>query len=77
MFRVRFEEWKGTSPEAAAISVATVRQPGDVKQTFHFAPILDSATNGSFLQSLDTIPEPHEFKAIVTLPSEGVCFKGV
>ena len=71
VFRVRFENWTGEVPDATAVSVTTIRQPGDSKQVFHFAPLLDSATHGSFLQSLDSIPEPHEFKAVATVFSEG------
>jgi hypothetical protein len=71
VFRIRFENWSGPVPDATAVSVTTIRQPGDSKQVFHFSPLLDSATNSSFLQSLDSIPEPHEFKAIAALFSEG------
>ena len=73
MFRVHFENWNGSLPEAGAISVVTVRQPADEKQTFSFAPVIDSATQATFLQSVENIPEPHEFDAkLIISGTEGV-----
>jgi len=70
VFRIRFEGWSAGAvvPDATTLSVTTLRQPHDVKQVFAFAPMKDAA-NADFLQSLDSIPEPHEFKATLTLNS--------
>jgi cation diffusion facilitator family transporter len=48
---------------ASAASVETVR-PDGARQIFAFAD------RGSFLESIDEIPEPHEFKANVTINGE-------
>ncbi|MCG5076776.1 CDF family Co(II)/Ni(II) efflux transporter DmeF [Paraburkholderia tagetis] len=46
---------------AAAVSVVTVR-PDGARQSFAFA------ARGGYLESIDDIPEPHAFKAVVRLP---------
>jgi cation diffusion facilitator family transporter len=50
-------------PDATLIEVETVR-PDGTRQLFSFAP------RGSCLQSVQEIPEPHEFTAIVRVASE-------
>ena len=47
-------------PEAGSVSIETSRDDG-TRQTFAFAD------KGSFLESLDPVPEPHEFDAVLTL----------
>lgn len=53
-----------TLPQAENVLVETVRQ-GDTRQTFAFA-----AKEG-FLESRDSIPEPHEFDLVLTLTAGG------
>jgi cation diffusion facilitator family transporter len=61
-FRLRVEGGPGVlpSPEAQAVTVETLRADGK-RQVFAFAD------RGAYLESLDEIPEPHEFAAIVRL----------
>jgi cation diffusion facilitator family transporter len=49
-------------PPADSVSVTTIRPDGS-RQTFRFAP------RRGYLESTDSIPEPHAFKALLTLPS--------
>jgi cation diffusion facilitator family transporter len=49
-------------PPVQHVAVTTIRPDGS-RQTFRFAPL------GGYLESTDSIPEPHAFKALVTLPS--------
>ncbi len=55
-FRVRTEGAPATLPGATALSLETLR-PDGTRQTFSFA-----ARDG-YLESLEEIPEPHEFTA--------------
>jgi nickel/cobalt exporter len=57
-WRVRTE--RGHAWKAADISIATMR-PGNVVQAFAFVD------RGGYLESVDEIPEPHEFEARVSL----------
>lgn len=59
-FRVKPEGNSMLLPEAGALSVETVRPDGR-RQTFPFIG------NDGFLESIDEIPEPHEFRAILSL----------
>lgn len=58
-FRVR-AEGVTTLPRAAALSLETVR-PGGARQTFSFAE------RDGYLESLEEIPEPHEFTASLSV----------
>lgn len=61
--RPRFRVWaEGASalPRAAALTIETLRSDG-TRQTFSFA------TRDGYLESLDEIPEPHEFTACLSL----------
>jgi cation diffusion facilitator family transporter len=60
-FRLRAES--ATALLASATSVETVR-PDGARQVFAFAD------RGGFLESINEIPEPHEFKANVTINGE-------
>ncbi|WP_024341971.1 nickel/cobalt efflux transporter [Bradyrhizobium japonicum] len=60
-WRVRSEN--GALPSAAAVQVTTIREDG-AEQTFAFA-----ARDG-YLESLEEIPEPHAFKARVSLAGD-------
>ncbi len=51
------------NPAAAAVSLQTLRRDGST-QTFSFAD------RGRYLESLETIPEPHEFDVRLRLPGE-------
>jgi hypothetical protein len=65
VFRIQFEGWSVSSPiDASQISVTTQR-PDGTTQLFLFSPFSD------FLQSFDTIPEPHEFKVTVKVSVDG------
>ncbi|CAM5285948.1 hypothetical protein AFEL58S_00047 [Afipia felis] len=59
-FQVRAEGAATGLPRAAALSLETVR-PGGARQTFSFA-----ARDG-YLESMEEIPEPHEFTASLSL----------
>lgn len=59
-FRVRSEGTPATLPPAEALSIGTVR-PNGTRQTFSFA------ARSGYLESLEEIPEPHEFTATVRL----------
>ena len=59
-FRVRTEGTSATLPPAATLSVETLR-PGGARQNFSFA-----ARDG-YLESVEEIPEPHEFTASLSL----------
>ncbi len=52
------------SPEAAAVTLETVR-PDGARQAFQFT------AKAGFLESRDDIPEPHEFDALLTLTHGG------
>lgn len=60
-WRVRSES--GAQPSAGGVQVATIREDG-AEQTFAFA-----ARDG-YLESLEEIPEPHAFKARVSLAGD-------
>ncbi|MEX3896856.1 CDF family Co(II)/Ni(II) efflux transporter DmeF [Paraburkholderia sp. BR10954] len=60
VFRIT-PETASSNLTADAVSVTTVRPDGS-RQTFAFAD------RGSYLESKDDIPEPHAFRAIVSLP---------
>jgi cation diffusion facilitator family transporter len=47
---------------AECVTVTTIR-PGGARQTFRFS------RKAGYLESTDSIPEPHAFKALLTLPS--------
>jgi cation diffusion facilitator family transporter len=47
---------------AERVTVTTIR-PGGARQTFQFS------RKAGYLESTDSIPEPHAFKAVLTLPS--------
>lgn len=59
-FRVRAEGVVTALPRPAAVSLETVR-PGGARQTFSFAE------RDGYLESLEEIPEPHEFTASLSL----------
>ena len=61
VFRLRCET--GELPEAERIELETVRPDGS-RQVFAFA------SQGAYLQSIDDIPEPHEFTAILRIAGE-------
>ena len=61
--RFRFTRESGPALNASAVSVETVR-PDGARQVFAFAD------RGGFLESIDEIPEPHEFDAEVTIDGE-------
>jgi len=59
-FRLRFEEsgTRGPDSTSSPITIETVRPAGQ-RQLFAFAD------RGDYLESLEEIPEPHEFKAVL------------
>lgn len=59
-FRVRTEGAPATLPRAAALSLETLR-PDGARQTFSFA------ARDDYLESIEEIPEPHEFTASLGL----------
>ena len=61
VFRVRCEA--GELPGAGSVELETVR-PGGARQVFAFA------NRGAYLQSIDDVPEPHEFTAILRIAGE-------
>lgn len=61
VFRLRCEA--GELPDAERIELETVRPDGS-RQVFAFA------SRGAYLQSIDDIPEPHEFTAILRIAGE-------
>jgi cation diffusion facilitator family transporter len=61
VFRLRCEA--GRLPDADRVEIETVR-PGGARQVFSFAG------RGAYLQSVDEIPEPHEFLAILRVDGE-------
>ena len=61
VFRLRCEA--GELPEAERIEIQTVRPDGS-RQVFAFA------NRGAYLESIDAIPEPHEFTAILRIGGE-------
>ena len=65
-FRVRFEGAQGAMPVPGgqSVTVETLR-PDGTHQTFAFA------NRGAYLESVDEIPEPHEFTAKVSLGHAG------
>lgn len=62
-WRVRFESGQGWS--AKAVMVETIR-PGGATQVFAFAD------RGDYLESIEEIPEPHDFDARVRLAHDGL-----
>lgn len=62
-FRVHFEG-HATVPQGQIVSIQTMR-PGGELQTFILA------SKGDYLESLDEIPEPHEFTARVSIDHGG------
>jgi cation diffusion facilitator family transporter len=60
-FRLRPE--RGSLPEAEAVKIETVR-PDGTRQSFAMVQC------GGFLESIDTIPEPHEFAARIQIGAE-------
>lgn len=63
VFRLRSPAGE-TLPACGSVTVETIR-PGSVRQTFTFS------AKDDFLESLDTIPEPHEFDVLLTLTADG------
>jgi cation diffusion facilitator family transporter len=63
--RFRLHQESGPPLTASAVSVATVRSDG-TRQMFAFAD------RGGFLESVDEIPEPHAFRADVTVDGHKV-----
>jgi hypothetical protein len=61
VFRVDFQNWTGVAPNAADITVTTIR-PDASQQVFEFA-----VREGTSLQSTVDIPEPHEFGAVLKI----------
>ncbi|MGA2343786.1 MAG: CDF family Co(II)/Ni(II) efflux transporter DmeF [Steroidobacteraceae bacterium] len=61
VFRLRCGQPNGVLP-SARVAVTTIRPDGE-RQTFRFS------RKAGYLESADPIPEPHAFKALVTLPS--------
>jgi nickel/cobalt transporter (NicO) family protein len=61
-WRVRFKD--GGSQPDAIVTLETVRDDGS-RQTFTFAPHAD------YLESVSTIPEPHQFSVVLTLTHGG------
>jgi cation diffusion facilitator family transporter len=61
VFRLRCEG--GPLPDVSRVEIETVR-PGGLRQVFAFA------SRGAYLQSVDEIPEPHEFLAVVRVDGE-------
>jgi cation diffusion facilitator family transporter len=59
-FRLVFE---GPKPAALYVSLETIR-PDGARQNFAFAD------RGAYLESMDEIPEPHEFQVLLQLPGE-------
>jgi uncharacterized protein (TIGR00299 family) protein len=62
-FRLYFSDPKGKRvdpPAAAKVAIQTIR-PGRKRQTFKFRKDVD------FLEATDELPEPHEFKAVLTI----------
>lgn len=62
--RFRIAGERGFQPMASEVVVTTVREDGS-EQVFKFAD------RGAFVESIDTIPEPHAFKAKVALAMGG------
>ena len=61
--RWRIRSGNGTLPSADEITVKTIREDG-AEQTFAFA------AHDGYLQSVEEIPEPHAFKARITLAGD-------
>ncbi|MGY3442372.1 MULTISPECIES: nickel/cobalt efflux transporter [unclassified Bradyrhizobium] len=61
--RWRLRSEAGTLPAAGEVSVMTIRPDGS-EQCFRFAG------QGDYLESIDEIPEPHEFKARISVRAE-------
>jgi Co/Zn/Cd efflux system component len=61
--RFRLSAETGSIPAAAAVTIETAR-PGGPRQSFAMAD------RGGFLESIETIPEPHEFVAHVRVDAE-------
>ena len=59
-FRIRIEGAEAALPRAAALSLETLRPDGS-RQTFSFAQ------RAGYLESLEEIPEPHEFTVSLSL----------
>lgn len=62
-FRVRFEG-HGTVPQGQTVTIETQR-PGGARQAFVLA------SKGSYLESVDEIPEPHEFTVRLSIAQDG------
>ncbi len=60
-FRLR---WEGRRPDGATITVETLRPDGG-QQVFTFSDC------GAYLESVDEIPEPHEFTALLRIAQGG------
>src|SRR5208282_4226668 len=58
--RFRLSCASGAALSAASVSVETIR-PDGTRQVFGFAG------RGGFLESIEEVPEPHEFAALVTV----------
>jgi cation diffusion facilitator family transporter len=58
--RFRLSRISGSLPEANKVTIETLR-PDGARQNFAMA------NRGGYLESVDTIPEPHAFTAVVTL----------
>ena len=67
VFRIKTTNWTGAVITSDDITVQTIRTDNNNnnnnEQLFKFAP------KDTFLQSVDEIPEPHEFKAVVVVKS--------
>jgi len=61
VFRLQSEHWERVLP-AELVTVTTIR-PDGTRQIFRFSQ------KTGYLESTDPIPEPHTFRALVTLPS--------
>jgi cation diffusion facilitator family transporter len=68
--RFRLSVETGDDLPAGAVTVETVR-PGGARQTFAMA------NRGDYLESVDEIPEPHAFAALVRLDQDGEAYRVV
>jgi cation diffusion facilitator family transporter len=68
--RFRLSVETGDDLPAGAVTVETVR-PGGARQTFAMA------NRGGYLESVDEIPEPHAFAALVRLHQDGEAYRVV
>jgi Co/Zn/Cd efflux system component len=64
VFRLSFGDWKGDIPDPKNFVIKTIR-PDKSKEVFRF-----SRLNDSYYQSINDIPEPHQFSAIIRINNE-------